>query len=57
MSMFRSIAKRKKDDEKAKYIVQFDDEKYVKELYEFVKMAFSDLPETDDREELEEKKV
>ena len=54
--MFRSIAKRRKDDEKSLPVVYFDDEKCTKELQEFVKTAFSELPETDDCEELEEKK-
>lgn len=55
MFMFRSVAKRRKDDEKAKRVVQFDDEKYVSELHEFVKTAFAELPETDTYEESEEK--
>lgn len=54
MFMFRSIAKRRKDDEKSKHIVLFDDEEYVNELHEFVKTAFSELPETNS-EDTEEK--
>ena len=51
MFMFRSIAKRRKDDEKAKNIVLFDDDKFVSELHDFVKSAFAELPETETYEE------
>lgn len=54
--MFRSIAKRKKDEDNQRNIVHFNEEEYLNELTSFVKQAFSVLPETDTYEETEEKK-